>query len=260
MPLSIKTHHAYLENADWFNTIDHSAAYNSNYRQNGIERTSPKTLGEILSMHISQRAPSWQPGLASGILMLVLIAWCPALAARFPNAVEKKVILSGAAAQPVAQLFGLNGLKSGSVSLPLGRMDAWAVYLLKKDTKVELIYDNDGSPPRVNVLDFSTNPTPSLTIQPYWLDLATRLPSPSAGDYSFSSPFVSEKLDQSDSWTQLIKDLKGQPNWKGSERVPYERSFPFAGGSTLIIEVFADEDYANHKHGYAARITVHLRT
>ena len=174
--------------------------------------------------------------------MLLLVGLCPALAARFPDAVEKKIVLVGG--------------ESASVSLPLGRMDAWAVYLLKKDTKVELTNDNEGSPPRLDVLEFSNTPIPSLTIQPYWLDLATRHPSPSVGFYSFSSPFISQELDQSDPWTQLVKRLKKQAQWNNGARTQYRRSFSFSNGASLAIEVFAEEDYANDKHGHSVRITV----
>jgi hypothetical protein len=67
------------------------------------------------------------------MLMLLLVGLCPALAARFPDAVEKKIVLVGGESASVAELFGLNGSQSASVSLPLGRMDAWAVYLLKNN-------------------------------------------------------------------------------------------------------------------------------
>jgi hypothetical protein len=190
------------------------------------------------------------------MLMLLLVGLCPALAARFPDAVEKKIVLVGGESASVAELFGFNGSQSASVSLPLGRMDAWAVYLLKKDTKVELTNDNEGSPPRLDVLEFSNTPIPSLTIQPYWLDLATRHPSPSVGFYSFSSPFISQELDQSDPWTQLVKRLKKQAQWDNGARTQYRRSFSFSNGASLAIEVFAEEDYANDKHGHSVRITV----
>jgi hypothetical protein len=189
--------------------------------------------------------------------MLLLIGSCPGFAARFPNAVEKKIVLVGRESVPAAELFGLTGLQSASVSLSLGRMDAWAVYLLKKDAKVELTNDNEGSPPRLNVLAFSSSPAPSLIIQPYWLDLATQHPSPSVGYYSFSSPFISEVLDQRDSWTQLVKRLKKQAQFDNAARTQYRRSFSFANGASLTIEVFAEEDYANDKHGHSVRITVH---
>src|SRR5262245_7615251 len=128
---------------------------------------------------------------------------------------------------------------------------AWAVYLLKKDTKVELTNDNEGSPPRLDVLEFSNAPIPSLTIQPYWLDLAINHPSPSVGYYSFSSPFISEELDQTDPWTQLVKRLKKQAQWNNGARTQYRRSFSFSNGASLAIEVFAEEDYANDKHGHS---------
>ena len=189
------------------------------------------------------------------ILLFTLIGSGQALAARFPDAVEKEVVLTGASANTVAKLFGLS--HAGRVSLPLGRMDAWAVYLLKKDTKTELLNDNDGSPPRVDVLEFSNAPAPSLTIEPFWLDLSTQHPSPLAGSYSFGSPFISNALDQADPWTQLLKRLKKEQEWKDSDRIQFQRSFPFSSGGSLTIRVFASEDYANNKHGHSVTVMVH---
>lgn len=198
--------------------------------------------------------------LRSLLPMLVLVssvAYDPAEAARFPDAVEKTIVLSGKEASTVAGLFGLTDAHPSSVSLQLGRPDAWAVYLLKKDTKVELLNDNEGSPPRYDVLDFSMSPTSTLSVHPFWLDLATRHPSPTPGDYSFSSPFISEALDHNDPWTQLVKRLKKESSWNGGARSEFRRAFSFSGGATLSIEVFSQEDYANSKKGHCVTITVH---
>jgi hypothetical protein len=194
------------------------------------------------------------------ILTLISVVGCaPAQAARFPNAVEKTIVVSGKEASSVAELFGLNEAHPPSVSLQLGRMDAWAVYLLKKDTKVELVNDNDGSPARYDVLEFTTAPSPALSIHPFWLDLATQHPFPRAGDYSFSSPFISETLDQNDPWTQLVKRLKKESQWNGGARSEFRRAFSFLQGATLTIEVFSQEDYANDKKGHSVTITVHSK-
>lgn len=191
------------------------------------------------------------------MLMLVSFVACdPVEAARFANAVEKTIVLNGKEASSVAALFGLTDTHPASVLLQLGRPDAWAVYLLKKDTKVELLHDNEGSPPRYDVLEFSKSPTPTLSIHPFWLDLATRHPSPTPGDYSFSSPFISEALDQRDPWTQLVKRLKKESPWNGGARSEFQRAFSFSGGATLSLEVFSQEDYANGKKGHCVAITV----
>lgn len=192
------------------------------------------------------------------ILIFAALVTCkPAEAARFPDAVERTIVLRGQEAASVAELFGLADSHPSSISLQLGRPDAWAVYLLKRDTKVELLNDNEGSPPRYDVLDFSKSPTPTLSVHPFWLDLATRHPSPTAGDYSISSPFISEALDAMDPWTQLVKRLKKEFSWKDGARSEFRRAFSFLGGATLSIEVFSQENYTNGKKGHTVTITVH---
>ena len=166
----------------------------------------------------------------------------PVLAARFPNAVEKKIVLSGTEAVEAAKVLGL-GAAHPSVSLALGRGDAWAVYLLKHDTKVELLNDNEGCPARQDIVEFSSAATPSLSISPYLLDLGTRHPSPLPGSYSIGSPFLSEKLDSTDSWTQLVRRLKATPQWKADQATEFRRCFSFEQNRSLCIEVLRMEDY-----------------
>lgn len=185
-------------------------------------------------------------------------------AARFPNAVEKKMVLTGPAAVSIAELFGLTSSVPSSTSLQLGRGDAWAVYLLKQDTK-ERLWNDEGAPPRINVVEFSSSPIPSLAISPYWLDLGTRAPDPKEDYYAFSSPFLSEKLDQDDSWTRLLRRLKTDPEWnstaKGYFQVQFHRCFSSLDGIELCIEVFSFEDDEPHnfekKMGHKVNITVH---
>jgi hypothetical protein len=79
-----------------------------------------------------------------------------AFGARFPNAVEKKFVVTGDGATSVAALLGMSTSGSSSISLPLGTGMTWAVYLLKQDTKTHL-YNGDG-PPRWNRVTFSASP------------------------------------------------------------------------------------------------------
>ena len=58
---------------------------------------------------------------------------------------------------------------------------------------------------------------------------------------------------------QLVKRLQKQAKWNNGARTPYRRSFSFLNGASLAIEVFAEEDYANGKHGHTVRITVHSK-
>jgi hypothetical protein len=194
--------------------------------------------------------------LAAGILGGVLCA--PVFAARAPDAVERKIVLTGPAALAVAKLFEI-ATSSSSASLRLGRPDSWAVYLLKQDTVTPLWNDNEGSPERYDSMAFSSSPEPSLTIGPYWLDWGTGLPNPRPGYYSFGSPFLSEKLDQQDPWTRLVRRLQAEPEWKGAARVQFRRCFASPDGTELCVEVWSREDYPDNKKviGHVVTLTAH---
>lgn len=83
-------------------------------------------------------------------------------AVRFPNAVEKKIVLTGQSATTVAEIFGLNSSGSSFIPMQLGRNDDWAVYLLKHDTATPLMNDNEGVPSRFNQVMFTESPRPPL--------------------------------------------------------------------------------------------------
>jgi hypothetical protein len=189
---------------------------------------------------------------AFGILVPVSVP-----AARFPNAVEKTVVIRGNAAVSVATLLGLSSSGSSAISLQLGRMDAWAVYLLKRDTKKEL--SNGDSPPRYNLVRFSESPDASLTIEPFWLDLGTQLPETKAGYYSFSSPFISQDLTSNDPWTRLLRRLRNESGWSGNGYPQFRQCFTSAEESEICISVFGAKDYTDdhERSGYAVRITAH---
>jgi hypothetical protein len=193
------------------------------------------------------------------ILAMWFMACLPATAYRFPDAVEQKIVLTGKSAISIAELFGLTSAQRPAVSLKLSRGDAWAIYLLKQDTKVPLDNDNEGSPTRYDTIEFSTTPSASLTISPFWLDLGTQGPSPKPDYYSFSSPFLPESLNENDPWTQLVRRLKQEPGWNKAQSVQFRRCYAFPDGRELCIEVYGDQDYAGNpkKIGYAVVITVH---
>ena len=193
----------------------------------------------------------------AGILGVVLCG--PAFAARAPDAVERKIVLTGPAALAVAKLFEIAAPGPSSISLRLGGPEAWAVYLLKQDTAQPLWNDNDGSPARYDSLALSAGPEPTLTIDPYWLDWGTGLPNPQSGYYSFGSPFLSEKLDQDDPWTRLVRRLKAEPEWKGADRVQFRRCFASPDGTELCVEVWSRDDYPDNKKviGHAVTLTAH---
>lgn len=205
----------------------------------------------------------WRMGKTELGLMMILFGLCfstTGSAARFPNAVEKKIVIQGKNAVAVAKQFGMDTSKSSSLSLRLGRGDAWAVYLLKQDTKEPLSNDNEGSPQRYNKVEFSSSP-PSLAISPFWLDLGTRGPYPKPGFYSFSSPFLKANLKSDDPWIQILQILKVQPEWKQGDH-PFHRCFASDNGPELCMDVFIARDYTDNVEttGYAVTITVHQIT
>jgi hypothetical protein len=181
-----------------------------------------------------------------------------ASAARFPNAVEKTFVVTGEAATSLAALLGMSTSGSSSISLPLDKGVAWAVYLLKQDTKTPL-YNGDG-PPRWNRVAFSASPVPTLTLAPYWLDLATALPNSRPGYFSFSSSFIAADLKASEPWTQMLKRLKNEPGWNSKGFPQFARCFTSTDKTELCIAVYANKDYTNdnvERDGYLEMITVH---
>ncbi len=180
-----------------------------------------------------------------------------AAGARFPNAVEKTFAVTGDAATSVATLLGMSTSGSSTVSLPLDKGAAWAVYLLKQDTKAP-IYNGD-APPRSNRVTYFAAPRPRLTLAPYWLDLATALPNSRPGYYSFSSPFIAERLKANDSWTQMLKRLKNEPGWDNKGFPQFQRCFTSADKTEICVAVYGNKDYTNNieRNGYMETITIH---
>jgi hypothetical protein len=189
-----------------------------------------------------------------------LAACVPALAARAPEAEERRITLTGQAALSFAELFGLSPGAASTVSLRLGRATAWMVYLLKQDTKERLWNDNEGVPARYDVIELSPAPMPTITISPYWLNEGTRLPSPEVGSYSFESPFLREDLPDSEPWTRLVKRLKAGPGWDNAADTPFKRCFASPDRVELCVRVLRRDDYPDNKRvsGYVALIEAHL--
>jgi len=200
--------------------------------------------------------------LSIGFILLGIVMVVPLQGARFPNAIEKTISVTGDAAVSIAQLLGLPLPGPSSLSLPLGNNDAWAVYLLKQDTRERLWNDNNGSPPRFNTITFSASPVSSLTISPFWLDLGTRLPEAKAGHYSFGSPFLLEDRDRNDPWTRLLGRFMGESDWSRKNRQPFRRCVTSAEKIELCIDVFAAVDYTGNiqRNGYRIEIEAHLNS
>lgn len=176
--------------------------------------------------------------------------------ARFPNAVEKKIIVSGEKIRPFAELFELQS----PVSLRLGRNDAWAVYLLKQDTKEKLLNDNHGSPARYNRLILLNKNGIIMEISPYWLDLGTSFPYHKPGHYEFSSPVIQGDLDQQDDpWNKLVRNLKNRPEWKSEDNVQFHQCHVSSEQIVLCVEVFRARNYGSARiDGHVVTITADL--
>jgi len=191
-----------------------------------------------------------------------------ACAARFPDALEKRFVFTGEAAIAAADMFGLGASGPGTVVLRLGRMDAWAIYLLKKDTPEPLVNDNGGSPPRHNSVEFTPSAVPTLSISPYWLDMSVAAPFGEPGRYSFGSPVLSGATDPGDPWARLIQRLRKAPEW--NERTPertaagpvrferFKRCADSADGGEICVTVSSIEAFPGDKtlSGYNATISV----
>ncbi len=192
------------------------------------------------------RRPLLVPVIVIALVVALVAAALPLVAAKFPTAVEKTIVLSGPSATTLAALFELSDA-APAVSLAMGRGTAWAIYLLKQDTPERLLNDNNGSPPRWDELRYSAGPVPTLTISPFWLDLGTALPSPQVGAYSFSGPFLPEKLEGDDPWTKLVRRLEKDPSWKKEGRQPFHRCFASTDGTEICLDVFKGQDYKDNK-------------
>ena len=191
-----------------------------------------------------------RPALAA---FLLLVFAMPVSGAKFPAAVEKPVILIGDAAVAAAALFGLSAANPTPVSLPLGRADSWAIYLLKQDT-AELLYNDEHMPPRHDTVAFSATPAPRLAIAPFWLDLGTGLPDPRPGHYAIGSAFLPEALDGDDPWTRIVRRLRAEPGWRDDAFPRAKRCFTGGDGAEVCFVVYGSTDYPNNVRqiGYVA--------
>ncbi len=191
------------------------------------------------------------------IILSAFLLGLPAQAARFPNAVEKKMQFNGDAAAAIADIFELTQNTEHKVSLRLGRGDAWAIYLLKQDTKEPLLNDNDGSPARFNEVEYLETPKKSIIISPFWLDLGTRAPSPKPGYFSFSSPFIaaSSAKNTEEPWARILQQLKKDPHWKEDNQYCFQQSYTFNDDSEISLQAMPSQDYATNKKGYIVILT-----
>jgi hypothetical protein len=183
----------------------------------------------------------------------------PACGARFPNAVERSFTLSGATAAAAAAFFGLAGNGPSSLALRLGPGEAWAVYLLKQDTPEPLYNDNNGSPPRDNIVAFTGAPAPALTIGPFWLDQGTQLPAARPGYFTFGSPFMPEGGEGTGPWAELLRHTRQEEGWTPGAWPEFQRCFGKAPGAELCVEVYRFKEFMTgvERNGHSIALTLH---
>ena len=183
---------------------------------------------------------------------MALLGLAVAQGARAPNAVERELAWRGDDARVVAGWFGLDPLKDGTRTLRLGGGTAWAVYLLKQDTPTPLSNQNEGTPPRDNVVVYRAGAEPTLTIGPYWLDLGTRAPQNEPGRLMFSSPDLPAQPDGDDVWSALARRLMREPAYRAGEW----RELRHCLGTTpeLCLDLYADRFPTGASGGHSVSI------
>ena len=194
-----------------------------------------------------------------GVLLFAVVLPVSAEGARYPDATERQIVLTGEAATSAAALLGLTGPGAAPVSLRLGPGEAWAVHLLKRATRESLHIDSNAPPARYNRTAFTASPAPTLSLSPFWLDLATALPANQPGYFSFGSPFISEKPDPNDPWTRIFRRLRGEPQWSPAAVPQVRDCSTSAEGDELCVELYGVKDYTNNieRNGYGIRILAH---
>ena len=189
------------------------------------------------------------------LLLLLATAFVTASGARFPNVVERTITLKGEAAVALSALLGLSD-SCRTTELPLGKRDAWAVYLLKQDTEEPLSNDNDGAPPRHNWVKYCVDSGPTLTIGPYWLDLGTQLPDRRPGYYAFGSPLIAGSDAPDGRWMHLVRQLRLPVDWEKHSPGPFRRCFDASANVEACVAVYWDKEYGDTEHNSGCRIVL----
>ena len=80
------------------------------------------------------------------------------------------------------------------------------------------------------------------------------------GYYSFSSPFISEKLDLNGSWTQLLRRLMRKSGWNSNRSQQFQLCFTSLERIELCVLVLSAKDYTNNieRNGYRVVIEAHI--
>lgn len=180
-------------------------------------------------------------------------------AARFPNAIERVVEVSGEEIKLLAEVLGLDK-SNPKASLGLAESDAWAIYLLKQDTKTPLSNSKD-QPQRFNTIEYSEDGIPSLKIGSFWLDLATSLPNSKPGSYSFTSHYVDASSEKNDDWFRAFEKLSLSETWvkikaPHSGDIAYQKVFNSKDGASINLIVVHAKDYTRSEGTLSYQIRI----
>jgi hypothetical protein len=184
-----------------------------------------------------------------GFLLLQSIG-LEAVAARFPNSVEKEIIFRGEKALEIALLLGFEKDRESERIYPLGEQDVWAAALRESPRDPAKAVDKN----RSNRIRYTPKPVPCLTLKGSWLDSRTGS-SPVGPRYLFNSPVISENSPHLD-WVRLLNHLldkarKPSPDGSYWETV-FEEAISEAGNPIFSITVHhpRDKDVPSNRNGY----------
>lgn len=184
---------------------------------------------------------------------LIFFLGCSALfAARFPNAVSKKIIFQGKAAQEIAALLGLDLNKPSELKLRLHSSNEWAVYL--RDTPNPDATSHNIERPRYNLIKYNPS-TQQLSIEGDWLDTQTSS-SPSKPRFSFGSPFISESNLSVAGWEEILKkNLPSSIQTREYGKIISEKKLE---NENFKLTIYQTQDYTKNpkgEWGYQIQIT-----
>ncbi|MBI5604842.1 MAG: hypothetical protein HY879_15995 [Deltaproteobacteria bacterium] len=173
-----------------------------------------------------------------------------ALAARFPDSVEKKIIFRGDMARKMALLLGFEINQESERLYPLGQQDTWAIALREHPRDPAVVSDKN----RSNRIHYIPKPEPYLIMEGNWLDTHTG-PSPGNPRFMFNSPIISEGSTQME-WARLLNHLlaKGRiPKADGRYwEILFKEDIADQGNPLFSITVYRprDKDVPPNRKGY----------
>ncbi len=170
---------------------------------------------------------------------LILLSASSVMAAKFPNAVAKKIIFKGKEAQEIAALLGIDPINAWDKRLRLHSSNEWAVYL--RDTPQPNAASSAVERPRYNTISYVPNPA-YLSIEGDWLDSNTGS-SPSQPRFLFSSPFIPEG-GTLPGWDILLKRHLSTQSVKMPHAVLFEKRL-----NRFKLTIYRAQDYSKNPKG-----------